>query len=661
MEKKWTAPTEIYVAGVLNNRHLDQNYIGDLSQSMKDKGFLPEFPIDVFLSENLVNIDTELPYVCACGAHRTFGAIHAKLERVLVHVHTGREEDFIEMMHLDNFQFDPVQHSGIGQPFTQKEKRAAVTQLLLLPKYFEQTNAALQEAWRIPESSLRRWRSEVVELLEMNSPKLRLWGISDGRLARLRELAEKPERVDPDGKVVKIRKPMAEATETEKSEFYNQMEEDSYEAQEKYDFDWSHLCEYMENLWDTDDGKWYIYKEVSLRQLQDVHHLILSEDPELIKAVQKIARAEKQTRVSREKLNKACDLSTETFKKIFAPKEDKWSQEYKELRSRFSNFVQHHDPKFSQFEVEYFGYDSKDRDDPDFCEREAGLHHAVVDALTNEADWLEAFRVKETARMQKLRENAMKRWEENRKAARVALAAYPRKIAPDTLLSYADRQLDHGSGKLPKLIDTEVPSTQKFTDTLISEADLFKKLADALTKDVSWVQEIPEPKPLINVLVDDKETEARAPAVEYTLSPDDLHAISLPEIFEHVQDRVINVPVDDESAVMQEIATLLGKASRGQTGTQLYLLMKYALLLKSDKAGDTVEKGDAAPEIDAVHYITISYSDGDQNELAFFNSEARIEKEGDAFDKRAIADLPVEVVQSLLQIAQSHDGEEIPK
>ena len=74
-----------------------------------------------------------------------------------------------------------------------------------------------------------------------------------------------------------------------------------------------------------------------MRQLQNVHHLILSEDPELIKAVQKIARAEKQTRVSREKLSKACDLSIETFKKIFAPKEDKWSQEYKGLLARFSD------------------------------------------------------------------------------------------------------------------------------------------------------------------------------------------------------------------------------------------------------------------------------------------------------------------------------------
>ena len=68
------------------------------------------------------------------------------------------------------------------------------------------------------------------------------------------------------------------------------------------------------------------------------------------------------------------------------------------------------------------------------------------------------------------------------------------------------RELDHGSGKLPKLIDTEVPSTQKFTDTLISEADLFKRLADAISNDVPWVKEIPEPKPLIEVLVDPEDT-----------------------------------------------------------------------------------------------------------------------------------------------------------
>lgn len=598
MKKLWTSPTDIYVVEILNNRELDQNYIRDLTQSMTDKGFLPEFPIDVFLSENLVNIDTDLPYVCACGTHRTLGAINAKLDRVLVHVHDGREEAFIEMMHLDNFKFDPAQHSGVGQPFTQKEKRAAVTHLLLLPKFFEQTNTALEEAWRIPNSSIRRWRNEVIELLETDSPKLRLWGVSDGRIARLKVLAETSERVDRDGKVVKIRKPIVEATNAEKSDFYDQMEEDSYEIQEKYDFDWTHLCTYMQNLWNTDDGKWYIYKEVTLRQLQNVHHLILSEDPEFIKAVQKIARGDRNIRVQREKLREACELSIEIFKKIFAPKEDKWSQAYKGLCTRFQTFVRDHDPKFSQFEIKYFDYDYKDRGNPDFCEREAGLHHAIVDALTNEADWLEGFRAKETARMQKLRENAMKRWEKQRKAARAALAAYPRKIAVDTLLSYADRHLDHGSGKLPKLIETDAPSTQKFTDTLIHEADLFKNLAYAINNDVPWVQEILEPTPLEDVLVEAEETQnaSQNEDIVFSLQPDDMHSLPLNAIFEHVRNRVIYLPVEDELKVRQELAQLLGKASRGMVGTQLYLLMDFALFIspeaKLDEEGSVIEKAE---------------------------------------------------------------------
>ena len=487
-EKKWVAPKEIYVHTVLNNRDINQNYVSDISESMTDKGFLPEFPIDVFLTKNLANIDTDLPFTCACGAHRTLAAVNAKLDRVLVHIHKGREEDFIEMMHLDNFQFDPAINSGIGQPFTQKEKRAAVTQLLLLPKFFEQTNAALVERWRIPDTSIRRWRGEVIQLLETDSPKLRLWGISDGRLARLRELAAKPERVNVEGKIVNIRKPMTEATEEEKKAFFDQMEEDFSLLEEKHDFEWNNCCTYLKQLWDTEDGKWYIYREVSLKQMQNVHHLILSENIEFIAAVQKIADVENRVRAERDRLSAACEQLIETFKKIFAPKEDKYSKAYKDTLKRFQTFIRKHDEKYGKLEVEYYNYDFKDRDDPDFCELHAGLHHAIVADLTSEAEWLEAFRAKETARMGKLRENVMTRWVKHHKMACEALVQYPRKIAPDTLLSYADRQLDHGSGKLPKLIETEAPSTNKFTDTLDRESELFKQLAHALNNNVEWGQ-----------------------------------------------------------------------------------------------------------------------------------------------------------------------------
>lgn len=586
MRKEWVDPKEIFVHRELNNRELNQDYIGDLSQSMTDKGFLPEFPIDIFKSENIVNIQTELPFICACGAHRTIAAVNAKLDRVLVTIHDGREEAFIEMMHLDNFKFDPAQHSGIGQPFTQKEKRAAVTQLLLLPKYFEQTNTALQDELRIPESSIRRWRKEVVDLLETESPKLQLWGISDGRLARLRELAKSSERIDSEGKTVKVRQPLAEATDSEKKEFYEQMEEDSWIAAEKHGFDWNHICTYMQRLWNTEaGGKWYLYRELSMQQLQKVHHLILSEDEAFIKEIVKIARTEEQVRVQRDKLNKAADLTIDNFKKIFARKEDKYSQEYRDLKKRFTTFVKNSDPKFNPFELEYYDYDHKDRDDPEFCEKQSELHHSILRDLTGEAEWLQEFRENETKRMQTLRENAMKRWEKNRTAAVEAVEVYPRNIDTGRLLSVGDRVVGMSRGILPKIAEMEAPSTHKFTSSISEEADLFKKLAYALNNDVEWVQEIPESKPLVDVSVgggEDADVE----------DDDPLDNLPLGDIFEHIQSRfpddiVHTVNPEKLEEARRDVLSSLGGVMYGDLDIQFWLLAdigKWLSQIKSEKS-----------------------------------------------------------------------------
>ena len=59
-----------------------------------------------------------------------------------------------------------------------------------------------------------------------------------------------------------------------------------------------------------------------------------------------------------------------------------------------------------------------------------------------------------------------------------------------------------------------------------------------------------------------------------------------------------------------------------------------------------------AVDIDAVHYITITWREGDEDHLAFFNSAARLESDADS-DKRAIAELPASVVSELLRIARS--------
>ena len=118
---------------------------------------------------------------------------------------------------------------------------------------------------------------------------------------------------------------------------------------------------------------------------------------------------------------------------------------------------------------------------------------------------------------------------------------------------------------------------------------ILRQIHDAIRSKSDWIMAAPS---------DDEET----PPVEtpdselepvYSISPDDLHQISLEDIFQHVADRVIYVDgICDENEVMADMATLLGKASRGQRGTQLYLLMKFALFLhpKSDIEGVEIEK-----------------------------------------------------------------------
>ena len=573
MKKEWIDPNEIFVHRELNNRELNQHYIGDLSQSMQDKGFLPEFPIDVFETTNLANVDAEQPFVCACGAHRTIAAVNAKLEQVLVTIHDGREEAFIEMMHLDNFKFDPAINSGIGQPFTQREKRAAVTQLLLLPKYFEQTNTALEIQLCIPESSIRRWRKEVVNLLEANNPILtEIWGVSDGRLKRLRELANSSERVDQEGKKVKVRQPLAKPTDDEKKDFYSQIEDDVMIIGDKHDFEWEHVCDYMQRTFGTKDGKWYIYREMSMQQLQKVHALLLSEDEDFIKEVVKIAKTEKRIRKQKAGIQAAADKTVNTFKKIFAPKESDYSETFKKLRSRFSDFVKAREG-FESFELEYYDYDFKDRDDPDFCEFQTGLHKTIAEALGGDAEWLKEFREKEVKRMQKNRKSQMTRWEKNREAAIVAIDEYPRKIEPNRLLFIADKELDWGKGFIPKLYELEQPSAAKNTDTIKHEADLFKKLADAVSNDREWVADIKEPKPLVETLTGMGKSEE---------DEDTLSSMSLVEIFEHITTRAdgtFAVSDKDLFDIKGDILEILGKASGGLVDSQINLLADIGLFL----------------------------------------------------------------------------------
>ena len=111
MKKLWTPPTTIQIVSILNNRQLNPDYVESLQDSMETHGYLAEYPIEVFESKNIPSIETDQPYLCACGAHRTLAALKADIDAVLVVIYDGGEEDWIERMSLDNFKFDVVQDS----------------------------------------------------------------------------------------------------------------------------------------------------------------------------------------------------------------------------------------------------------------------------------------------------------------------------------------------------------------------------------------------------------------------------------------------------------------------------------------------------------------------------------------------------------------------
>lgn len=510
MKLQYVSPDTIHVAAVLNNREVNQNYIADLAESMRDKGFLPEFPIDVFKSENLANIDTDLPYVCACGAHRTLAAINAKLDVVLVRIHEGREEAFIETMHLDNFKFDPALNSNIGQPFTQKEKRNAVTQLLLLPKYFEMTNTALEEIWRIPSSSIRRWRAEVVTMLETDSLQLRHWGISDGRLARIRELVKSPERKNEDGKVVKIRRPLAEVTNDEKREFYEQIESDWKQV---CDIDVAYLQYYLQEAYNL-RSRYRQYDDLSMPQLRKLHKSILSEDDELFDAVLAIEEKGEEEAKARDAFQNAHKSFVRQFKKTLAPGMNEYSPEYTQIVKDFEKHLANFD-EYKFVRVSYYDYDYDQREDFEFMTTQAEMLVEITDGIKKKDDSIADFIKNVEIRNKRRRNKAEKVWTAHLAALREAIKGYPRNITQDALVSAVEHkynyQLKHGEFR--DLLTTDAPSDRKHLETIKKESGLFEKVAKAVKNDEDWVKDIPVLKPLIESI---PEPDVEVPEFEIT-------------------------------------------------------------------------------------------------------------------------------------------------
>ena len=603
IRKEWIDPNGIYLPKPMNPRPLNQGFIESLRDSMTEQGFLPQYPVKVFRVDALTCIETDLSFACVSGMHRTTAAQLAKVDQILCEVHTGDDDAFIEMMMTDNFEYDPARNSELGQIFSQREKRKACQRLLYIPKFLRMTNSALADAWHTNEANIRRWRKEIVASFDIPEASsndeggaptfpetLSRVGITPERLKELKDIHDSREREDADGNVVPVRKPRPDASEADKKDFFAAIERDLRDLREMANadqiiFDWNAVKQYCCEKWKIEGtSDYYMYKYMHIDQLRKLHQMLLEKDADFIERCTAIhAAAEALSRLKAE-LEKACKKTIRVFKKL-VDADNEYDQKFKSKFSVFESIVK------SQLGIEMF---SVSRWDYDYCNtvREykvvIAIHETVQEAIEKSEDWIADFMKKEQVAAAQKRKKVSAAWTTKRAAAIAAIDAYERDVSFDRIVSAAEKHLYKSHGYFNKIFDAETVSDRKNIGTLEDEVKSLDRLINAVEKDADWVAEIPASKKLPEVLV--AAVEPSAP--EFTLSADDLHGISLEEIFQHVADRVIHIPVDDENAVMADMATLLGKASRGQRGTQLYLLMKFALFLqpKSDIEGVEIEK-----------------------------------------------------------------------
>ena len=497
MKKLWTPPANIQVVGILNNRELNPDYIESLAESMEINGYLAEYPIDVFQAKHIPSVETDKLFVCACGAHRTHAALKAELSEVLIVIHEGGEEDWIEKMSLDNFKFDVAADSSIGQAFNKKEKRAACTQLLLLPKYFKMTNTALAEQWNTPEGNVRRWRKAVASLINEGSPQLQKFGVSPERLERLKEVLNSTVREDVDGKVVNVRGKAREATDEEKSKLYWTIRSDAGDFAwgrklkktflGRHDIKWDEVQTFISEKWNVED-EGELYKELSMGQLRKLHNLILTEDADLIARCQELAQERKDLETAKSDLSEACDFSDAKLHESFCPNQSTYSPRFRKVKEIFCHAAKVEG--YTNFSFDSYKYG---RENGLHFLRLAVTHHNVVSkAIEEKADWVEAVRVTIAEEEAATRAKIEKDFRKSKKQMVKAFEAYPRNISLEAFCYGFDDHFREKAGHCLRRVQQEIPTKNASNTALECDAENFRKAAQDLKGNANWVKRIPE-------------------------------------------------------------------------------------------------------------------------------------------------------------------------
>ena len=496
MKTLWIHPNDIADVWTVNNRKENPGHIESLAESMRQNGYLPEYPIIAFEAAN-IPIETDKPYVMACGHHRRKAALAAEIDLIFAEVHDGTEEEWIEMMSLDNFQFDVASNPGIGLAFTEQERRAACFQLLLLPKYLRKTNVALADLWKVGEGTVRRWRKQVESLIDEGAPKLETeWNVSPERIDRLKEVIADPYRENEEGDTVAVRQEPKETTPEERAEFWFTIRKsglfdqrsDGSRFLDRNGFQLESFMAYICERFNVKaDG---IPHQLSMTQLKKIHNWILTDDPAVIARCQAIQRETDALSAARSVCYDWHDRVVRAFDGTLSP-------------TPGNTHTPVHISAFKAFQKRVkkqigFDFDARhEANTPDQLMEVQEMFEHIHSDIQNGADWVLMFKAEFSDKARQDRKALEQAWADARTEMFNAFDAYPRDVSQHTFLTRFDYRFGHPTGRTKGFTE---PTPAITDDTLTADIRHFKAATEDIRADTEWMQAMPVPIRLIDTL-----------------------------------------------------------------------------------------------------------------------------------------------------------------
>ena len=505
MKKMWIDPNDLADVWTVNNREENAGHIESLAESMRNHGYLADYPIIAFEAAN-IPIETDKPYLVACGHHRRKAAIAAEIDLIPAEVHDGTEEEWIEMMQLDNFKFDVASNPGIGLAFTEQERRTACFQFLLLPKYLRKTNVALANAWKVGEGTVRRWRKQIESLIDEDSPDLReKYNVSEERIAKLKEVLADPHRENEEGETVAVRQKPKEPTAEERFQFWQTIRQaatfdqasDGSRYLERNGFQFETFRAYIcERCKVQESG---IPHELSMMQLKNIHNYILTDDPAVIARCQEIQRETDALTRSRKDCSHWHDKVIRAFDETLNPTPgNTYSPARNACLKEFQKVVKQRFNGTSPFDTRHSASTE------DALSAVQQMFSDIYADIEMEEQWVLGFKAQFSDKARQDREALEQSWRYARKEMFTALSEYPRDVSEVAFSNRFDERLGHPSGRTREFIE---PTPAITDETLKADIRHFKAATTDIHADTEWMQAMPEPVRLIAALTEARITE----------------------------------------------------------------------------------------------------------------------------------------------------------